>query len=71
MNRVHVNNFVHGAGQNYVGLFFPVLQLFLRATCDAELQQSREQPGQEQRCPAGPECPLGTHDHHTDVTQKS
>lgn len=68
MHWVHVNYFVHGAGQNYVGLLLPVLQVLLRATCGA---QSHEQPRQEQRCPAGPDCPRGSHDHRWDVAPRS
>lgn len=63
MHRVHVNYFVHGAGQNYVGFLFPVFQVFLRATCSAGLPQSEEQPREEQRCPAGSDRPMGTHEH--------
>lgn len=63
MHRVLVNYLVHGTGQNYVGFLFSVLQLFLRAICGAKLPHSHEQPRQEQPRPAGPECPLGAHDH--------
>lgn len=70
VHRVHVNDLVHGAGQDYVGLLLPVLQVFLRATCGAALPQSHEQPRDEQRCPAGPGGALGTHEHRTDGTQK-
>lgn len=70
VHRVHVNDFVHGAGQNYVGLLFPVLQVLLRATCCAALPQNHEQTREEQRCPAGRECAPGTHDHRTDAAKR-
>lgn len=71
MHRVHINDFVHGAGQNYVRLLFPVLQVFLWTTCGTTMPQSHEQPRKKQRCPAGPEYVPGTHDHQTDVVPPS
>ena len=50
MHRVHVHDLLHGAGQHYVGLIFPFLQVFLRAT-------SRAAPGLTQNSDRQHECP--------------